>query len=95
MSSSGGVCDSQETATGVIAFALFCEGVSSDNMGNKEFSVGVFSIKEGTNLIRFPTVEVVREVFFLYHMNIIPITITHIPTNNNKASISFGDPENA
>ena len=94
MSSSGGVCDSLETATGVIAFSLFCEGVSSDNMGNKEFSVGVFSIKEGTNLIRFPTVEVVREVFFLYHMNIIPITIPHIPTNNHKASISFGDKEN-
>ena len=64
MSSSGGVCDSRETATGVIAFLLFCEGVSSDNMGNKEFSVGVFSIKEGTNLIRFPTMDEVREVSF-------------------------------
>ena len=94
MSSSGGVCDSQETVTGVIAFSLFCEGVSSDNMGNKEFSVGVFSIKEGTNLIRFPTMEEVREVFFLYHMNIIPITIIHIPTNINNANISFGDKEN-
>ena len=50
-------------------------------MGNKEFHVGVFSIKEGTNLIRFPTVDEVREVFFSYHMNIIPITIMHIPTN--------------
>ena len=39
MSSSGRVCDSWETATEVIAFSLFCEGVSSDNMGNKEFSV--------------------------------------------------------
>ena len=46
MSSSGGVCDSWDTATGVIAFSLFCEGVSSDNISNKEFSVGVFSIKE-------------------------------------------------
>ena len=94
MHSSGGVFDSQETATGVIAFLLFCEVVSSDNMGNKQFSMGVFSIKEGTNLIRFPTVEEVREVFFLYHMNIIPITIIHIPTSINNANISFGDKEN-
>ena len=93
MSSSGQVCDSQETVTGVIAFPLFGEGVSSDNMGNKEFSVGVFSIKEGSYLIRSPTIEEMREAFFLYHINIIPITIIHIPTNTNKANISFGDKE--
>ena len=69
VSSSSGVCDSWETATGVITFSLFSEDVSSDNMGNKEFSVGVFSFKEGTNLINFPTVEDIREVFLLYHMN--------------------------
>ena len=32
-------------------------------MGNKEFSVGIFSFRDGTNLIKFPTVEEVREVF--------------------------------
>ena len=52
-----------ETATGVITFSLFSEDVSSDNMGNKEFSIGTFSFKEGTRLIKFPTVEDVREVF--------------------------------
>ena len=48
MSSSGGVCDSWGTATGVRAFLLRCEGVSSENMGSKEFNVGTFSFKEGT-----------------------------------------------
>ena len=63
-------------------------------MGNKEFSVGVFSFKEGTSLIKFPTVEDVREVFLLYHMNMIPMTITHMPTHTNKAKMSLGDNEN-
>ena len=35
MSSSSGLCYSQETVTGLIAFSLFCEGVSSDNMATK------------------------------------------------------------
>ena len=45
----------EDTATGEITSSL-CEGVSSDNMGSKEFSVGIFSFKEGTNFIKFPTV---------------------------------------
>ena len=94
ISSSGGVCDSWETATGVITFSLFCEDVSFDNMGNKEFSVGVFLVKEWTSLIKFPTVEVVREVLLLYHMNMIPMAITHMPTDINKAKMSLGDNEN-
>ena len=80
--------------TGVITFSLFCEDVSSDNMGSKEFSVDVFSFKEGTSLIKFPTVEDVREVFLLYHMNMIPMVITHMPTDTNKAKMSLGDNEN-
>ena len=38
ISSSSGVWDSGETATGVItfSFSLFCEDVSSDNMGNQQ-----------------------------------------------------------
>ena len=48
--------------TDVRAILIFCEGASSDNMGCKEFSVGIFSFKEGTNFIKFPTVEEVREV---------------------------------
>ena len=80
--------------TGEITFSLFCEYVNSDNMGNKEFSVGIFSFKEGTSLIKFPTVEDVREVFLLYHMNIIPMAITHMPTDINKAKMSLGDNEN-
>ena len=60
-------------------------------MGNKEFSVGVFSIKEGTSLTKFPTMEDVREVFLLYHMNMIPKTIKHKPIVTNKAKMSLGD----
>ena len=71
--------------TGVITFSLFLEDVNSDNMGNKEFSVGTFSFKEGTNLTKFSTVEDVRESFLLYHINIIPMATTHMPTDTNKA----------
>ena len=94
ISSSGGVDDSLETVAGVISFSLFLEVVSSDNMGNKEFSVGTFSFKEGTSLTKFPTVEDVREAFLLYHMNIIPMAITHMCTDTNKAKMSLGDNEN-
>ena len=51
------------------------------------------SFKEGTSLVRFPTVEDVREAFLLYHMNIIPRAITHTPTVTNTAKISVGDNE--
>ena len=77
------------TVTGIRAFLLLCEGVISDNMVGKEFSVGTFSFKEETNFIKFPTVEVVREVFLLYHMKIIPMAITHMPVNINKGSYEF------
>ena len=63
-------------------------------MGNKEFSVGTFSFKEGTSLTKLPTVEDIREAFLLYHMNVIPMVITHIPTNTNKANMSLEDNEN-
>ena len=63
-------------------------------MDNKEFSVGTFSFKEGTSFTKFPTVEDVREAFPLYHMNIIPMAITHMPTDTNKAKMSVGDNEN-
>ena len=66
---------------GVITFSLFLEDISSDNMGNKEFSVGTFSFKEGTSVTKFPTVEVVREAFLLYHMKMIPMAITHMPND--------------
>ena len=83
-----------ETAAGVIIVSfLFLGDVSSDNMGNKEFSVGTLSFKEGTSLVKFPTVEDVREAFLSYHMNIIPRAITHTPTVTNKAKISVGDNE--
>ena len=93
ISSSGGVCNEWETATGEITSSL-CEGVSSYNMGSKEFSVGIFSFKEGSSFIKFPIVEDVREVFLLYHMKIIPMAITHMPVTVNKARMSLGDNEN-
>ena len=59
-------------------------------MGNKEFSEGVSSTREGTSLIKFPIVEEER-VVFLYHMNITPRVITHMPMVINRAKISLGD----
>ena len=61
--------------------------------GNKEFSMGTLSFKEVTSLVKFPAVEDVREAFLLYYMNIIPMAITHTPTDTNKAKISVGDKE--
>ena len=82
-----------ETAVGVIV-VLFLEDASSDNMGNKEFSVGTLSLREGTSLTKFPTVEDEREAFLFYHMNNIPRAIIHMPTDTNKAKISVGDNKN-
>ena len=94
ISSSGVVCGRVETVVGVIiVLFLFLEDASSDNMGNKEFSVGTLSFKEGTSLTKFPTVEDVREAFLSYHMNIIPRAIANMPKDTNKAKISVGDKE--
>ena len=48
----------------VRTFLVFCEGACSDNMGNKESSVGILSFRDGINLSKFPIVEEVKEVFF-------------------------------
>ena len=58
-----------------------------------EFSVGTLSLKEGTSLTKFPTVEDAREALLLYYMNITPRAITHMPMDTNKAKISMGDNE--
>ena len=63
-------------------------------MGNKESSVGNFSFNDGINLSKFPIVEEVKEVFLLYHMKRIPMTIVHTPVSINRANVSFGDIEN-
>ena len=94
ISSSGGGSSHQGTATVVRAFLVFCEGACSDNMGNKESNVGIFSFSHGINLSMFPIVEEVKEVFLLYHMKRIPMTMVHIPVSTNRAKISFGDIEN-
>ena len=47
----------------VRAFLVFCEGASSDNMGNKESNVGIFSFNDGINLSIFPIVEEVKVSF--------------------------------
>ena len=80
--------------TDVRAFLIFCEGASSDSMGSKEFSIGIFSFKEGISFIKFPIVEEVKEVFFLYHMKRIPMAMVHTPVSTNIANMSFGDNEN-
>ena len=95
ISSSSVVCGRVETVVGVIiVLFLFVKDASSDNMGNKAFSVGTLSFIEGISLIKFPTVEAVKEAFPLYHMNITPRAITHMPTDINRAKISVGDNEN-
>ena len=75
-------------------FYYFVRVSSSDNIGSKEFSVGIFSFKEGFNFIKFLTVEEVTDVFLLYHMKIIPMAIIHMTVSINKASMSLGDNEN-
>ena len=62
-------------------------------MGNKEFSEGVSSLKEGKSLIKFPMVEKERVVFLLYHMNITHRAITHMPMVISRAKISLGGSE--
>ena len=80
--------------TDVRAFLIFCEGASSDNMGSKEFSVGIFLFKEGISLIKFPILEEVKDVFLLYHMKRIHMAMVHMPVSTNRANVSFGDNEN-
>ena len=63
-------------------------------MGNKESSVGIFSFKEGNNLSKFPIVEEMKEVFLLYHIKRIPMTMVHTPVSTNRPNMSFGDNEN-
>ena len=77
----------------VRAFLVFCESACSENMGNKESSVGIFSFNDGINLSKFPIVEEVKEVFLLYHMKRIPMTMVHTPVSTNRANMSFGDIE--
>ena len=89
VSSSGVVWCRVETVVGVILVSVL-EDVSSDNMGNNEFSEGVSSPKEGTSLIKFPIAEEERVVFLLYHMNITPRLIMHMPTVISMGQNKFG-----
>ena len=50
--------------------------------------------RKGNSLIKFPTMENVRETFPLYHMHMIPMAVTHMPTDIKEAKISLGDNEN-
>ena len=87
------VVDFWETAVVVstFVFLLFVGNFNSDNMGNKEFRLGFFSVKDGINLLKFSTVDEVRAVFLLYHMKSIPKAIKHMPVIISKAQISLGD----
>ena len=71
-------------------FLLFIGNCNSDNMGKKEFRDGFFSVNDGINLLRFPTVDAVRVVFLLYHMKSIPKSIKHMPVITSNANISLG-----
>ena len=63
-------------------------------MGNKESNVGILSFSDGINLSKFPIVEEVKEVFLLYYMKRIPMTMVHTPVSTSRANMSFGDIEN-
>ena len=93
MSSFNDGCDCRGTAI-VVRALVFCDGAHSDNMGNKESKVGIFSFNDGINLSRFPIVEVVKEVFLLYQIKRTPMTMVHKPVSTSRASISFDDIEN-
>ena len=80
--------------TVVRAFLVFCVSAHSANMGNKESKEGIFSFNDSINLIRFPIVEVVKEVSLLYQMKRIPMTKVHRLVSINRANINFGDIEN-
>ena len=56
----------QETAAvvSILVFLVFARNINSDNMGNKKFKDGFFSVNDGISLCKFPTVDVVRVVFF-------------------------------
>ena len=92
ISSSKGGCGCQGTVTVVRAFLVFC-GTHSDNMGNKESKVGIFSFNDGINLSKFPIVEEVKEVYLLYQMKRMPMIKVHKPVVTKSANISFGDNE--
>ena len=62
-------------------------------MGNKEFRDSFCSVNDGISLCKFPTVDTVRVVFLLYHMNSMPKTIKHTPVVTSNAKISLGDKE--
>ena len=78
----------------VRAFLVFCDGACSDNMGNKESSIRFSLFNDGINLSMFPMAEEVKEVFLLYHVKRIPMTMVHTPVSTNRANMSFGDIEN-
>ena len=50
-----------------LVILLFIGNFNSDNMGNKEFRDGFFSVNDGISLFKFPTADAVRVVFLLYH----------------------------
>ena len=70
-------------------FLLLVGNFNSNNVGNKEFRDGFFSVKDGINLLKFPTVDEVRAVFLLYHIKSIPKAIKHMPVTISKAKISL------
>ena len=79
-----------ETAVVVSTFVfLLLVGNYSDNMGNKEFRDGFCLVNDGISLLKFPTVDIVRVVFLLYHMKSIPKTKKHMPVTTNKAKNQF------
>ena len=62
-------------------------------MGNKEFNVGTLSFNDGISFIMFPILEEVKEVFLLYHIKGIPITMVHMPISTKRANMSLGGNE--
>ena len=62
-------------------------------MGNKEFRDGFFSVNDRISLFKVPTVDTVRVVFLLYHMNIMPKITKHMPVITSNAKINLGDKE--
>ena len=67
-----------------------CGSVHSANMGNKESTLGISSFNDGIRFSKLSTMEVVWEVFFLYHMNRMHTIRVPIPTVIRRDNTNIG-----
>ena len=62
-------------------------------MGNKESTLGISSFKDGIRFSKLSTIEVLWEVFLLYHMNRMHTIRVPTPTIIRRDNINIGGKE--